>query len=322
VNVLVTGGAGYIGSCFVRALGRARHGAVVLDDLSSGHRDAVPADVPFVLADVRDREVVRKTLREREITAVAHFASRIQVGESVRDPRLYYKDNLAAGIELLESLLDEKVMTFVLSSTAAVYGDPVRLPLDEDHPKHPVNPYGATKLALEGVLASYASAYGLKYAALRYFNASGGEPGVSERHDPETHLIPLVLDAAMGVRPELTVFGDDYDTADGTCVRDYIHVTDLADAHLAALAYLEGGGASVALNLGTGKGCSVHEVVASVERVTGKKVPVKMGARRAGDPPVLVASPARAKTVLGWVAKRSALDDIVRDAFETRFSAR
>jgi len=319
VNVLVTGGAGYIGSHLVRVLHGAGHRVVVVDDLSSGHRDAVPEGVPFVHADVRDRGAVRGALREHRAEAIVHFASRIQVGESVRDPRLYYRDNLAAGIELLESALDEKVGTFVLSSTAAVYGDPLHVPIDEGHRTLPVNPYGATKLALEGVLASYAAAYGLRYAALRYFNACGADGGLQERHDPETHLIPLVLDAAMGARPNLTVFGEDYATPDGTCVRDYIHVADLADAHLAAIAHLRAGGEGGAFNLGTGHGYSVREVILAVERVTGKKVPLVMGERRAGDPPSLVASPDRARRTFGWVAKRSGLDEIVRDAFHARF---
>jgi len=272
-----------------------------------------------VHADVRDAAAVGRALEEHHVEAVFHFASRIQVGESVRDPRLYYRDNLAAGIALLETLLDHEVRAFVLSSTAAVYGDPRYLPIDEAHPTAPVNPYGATKLALEWVLASYSAAYGLKYAALRYFNASGAGDGLSERHDPETHLIPLVLDAAMGARPSLTVFGDDYDTPDGTCVRDYIHVGDLADAHLAALTHLMNGGVSGAFNLGTGAGCSVREVITMVERVTGRKVPIVMGARREGDPPELVAAAKRAKEVLGWVPKRSGLEAIVRDAFVARF---
>jgi len=321
VNVLVTGGAGYIGSHLVHVLKHGEHGVVVVDDLSAGHRDAVPDGVPFVHADVRDASAVRAAIREHSVTAIVHFASRIQVGESVRDPRLYYRDNLVAGIQLLESALDENVRTFVLSSTAAVYGDPEYTPIDEAHRTVPVNPYGATKLALEGVLASYATAYGLRYAALRYFNASGAraDRGLAERHDPETHLIPLVLDAAMGARPSLTVFGEDYATPDGTCVRDYIHVSDLADAHLAALSHLAAGGTSGAWNLGTGKGYSVREVIAAVEQVTGRKVPVEKGARRAGDPPVLVAAPEKARGAFGWVARRSGLLDIVRDAYLARF---
>ena len=317
INVLVTGGAGYIGSHMARVLQKTGHGVVVLDDLSTGHEDTVPPGVTFVKADIRDRARVTRLIREHGVTAVFHFASRIQVGESVRDPRLYWRDNLAASVELLESVLDEGVKRFVLSSTAAVYGDPIRVPIDEEHPQSPVNPYGSTKLALERVLASYSAAYGLGYVALRYFNAAGADvaAGLSERHDPETHLIPLVLDAALGRKP-ITVFGEDYATPDGTCVRDYIHVNDLAEAHLAALAYLDRGGESGAFNLGTGVGHSVREVIACVKRVTGREVPTTMGARRAGDPPVLVASPERAKRLLGWAPRRPSLDEIVRDAWE------
>ena len=224
----------------VRVLLREGHGVVVIDDLSSGHADALPAGVPLVRADVRDGAAVGRALREHGVEAVFHFASRIQVGESVVNPRLYWRDNLAAAVGLLEAVLDAGVKRFILSSTAAVYGDPIRVPLDEEHPTAPVNPYGATKLAIERMLADYARAYGLSYAALRYFNACGADvdAGIGERHDPETHLIPIVLEAALGKRPHVTVFGDDWDTPDGTCVRDYIHVVDLAEAHLAALAYL------------------------------------------------------------------------------------
>jgi UDP-glucose 4-epimerase len=317
MNICVTGGAGYIGSHMVHLLVRTGHEVVVIDDLSAGHADALPSRVPLVRLDVRESAAVAKVLKEHQVTSVLHFASRIQVGESVVNPRLYWRDNLAAGIGLLEAVLDAGVRRFVLSSTAAVYGDPVRVPIDEAHPTDPVNPYGATKLALERVLADYARAYGLSYAALRYFNACGAdaEAGIGERHDPETHLIPIVLEAAQGKRPHVTVFGDDWATPDGTCVRDYIHVVDLAEAHLAALAHLDRGGESGAFNLGTGQGHSVREVIDVVKRVTGRDVPVVMGPRRAGDPPVLVAAPGRAEKVLGWKAKRSSLEAIVRDAW-------
>lgn len=317
MNVCVTGGAGYIGSHMVRALLRDGHEVVVIDDLSAGHADALPQGIPFVRADVRDHAAVTRALRDHAVEAVLHFASRIQVGESVADPRLYWRDNLAAGIGLLEAVLDAGVKRLVLSSTAAVYGDPVRVPLDEDHPTNPVNPYGVTKLAIERLLADYARAYGLSYVALRYFNASGADvgSGLGERHDPETHLIPIVLEAASGKRPHVTVFGDDWPTPDGTCVRDYIHVMDLADAHLAALAHLARGGESGAFNLGTGRGHSVNEVIAAARRVTGREIAVVRGPRRAGDPPELVASAERATRVLGWTAKRASLDEIVRDAW-------
>ena len=317
MNVMVTGGAGYIGSHMVRALLGAGHRVVVLDDLSSGHLDAISPGATFVCADVR-AEAVAETLSKHEIEAVLHFASRIQVGESVTDPRLYFRDNLAAAVTLLERVLDAKVKTFVLSSTAAVYGDPMRTPLDEDHPTVPVNPYGETKLAIERMLASYGRAYGLRYVALRYFNAAGAEPGLAERHHPETHLIPLVLDAALGRRASITVFGDDYPTPDGTCVRDYVHVKDLADAHLAALHHLERGGVSGAFNLGTGQGHSVREVIEVSKEVTGLAIPFVMGARREGDPPTLVAAADRARSVLGWEPKCSSLPRIVEDAWRAR----
>ena len=318
MRVLVTGGAGYIGSHMVRTLRRARHDVVVVDDLSSGHRETVPDDVPFVRADVSDRARVTEALRTHRTEAILHFASRIQVGESVVDPRLYFVGNLGASIALLESALDAGVKEFVLSSTAAVYGDPVRTPIDEDHPTVPVNPYGETKLGSERMLATYARAYGLRYAALRYFNAAGADvdAGLRERHSPETHLIPIVLEAALGRRDQVTVFGTDYDTPDGTCVRDYIHVLDLCDAHLAALDHLARGGESGAFNLGTGVGHSVKEIIDVAARVSGRQVPVVYGPRRAGDPPVLVASVERAARVLGWKARRTALDAIVRDAWQ------
>ena len=318
VRVLVTGGAGYVGSHMVCTLRRAGHEGVVLDDLSGGHRDAVPGDVPFVQADVADRPRVTATLRDHRIAAVLHFASRIQVGESVAAPRLYYKGNLAASIALLESALDAGVDRFVLSSTAAIYGAPKSVPIEEDHPAVPVNPYGETKLATERMLAAYSRAYGLRYAALRYFNAAGAdpaEPHLGERHTPETHLVPLVLETALGARPHVTIFGDDYPTPDGTCLRDYVHVVDLCEAHLAALQYLGQGGESGAFNLGTGQGHSVNEVVEAARHVSGRPIPVVYGPRRDGDPPALVASCARAERVLHWKAKRSSLAQIVEDAW-------
>jgi UDP-glucose 4-epimerase len=273
-----------------------------------------------VQADVADRARVGEVLRSHRAEAVVHFASRIQVGESVTDPRLYYMSNLAASVALLESALDAGVGRFVLSSTAAVYGDPVHVPIDEEHPTAPINPYGETKLAVERMLASYARAYGLRYAALRYFNAAGANvsAGLGERHEPETHLIPIVLDAALGKRAAVTVFGHDYDTPDGTCVRDYVHVMDLCDAHVAALEHLAGGGVGGAFNLGTGEGHSVAEVIEVATRVTGRQIQVERGARRAGDPPRLVASVERAARVLGWRAKRASLEQIVGDAWAAR----
>jgi UDP-glucose 4-epimerase len=317
MRVIVTGGAGYIGSHMVRTLLKAGHAVLIIDDLSTGHAESLPKDVPFAQVDVADRSRVAELLRSHRAEAIVHFASRIQVAESVSNPRLYFTGNLGASIALLESALDTGVSHFVLSSTAAVYGQPEHVPIVEDHPKSPLNPYGETKLAIERMLATYSTAYGLKYAALRYFNAAGADPEgtLAERHVPETHLIPIVLEAAAGKRGPVTVFGTDYDTPDGTCIRDYIHVNDLCDAHLATLDYLVHGGASGAFNLGTGVGHSVKEVITVAERVSGRKVPVVYGPRRPGDPARLVASAARAEKLLGWRARRPALEDIVADAW-------
>ncbi|HRG97175.1 MAG TPA: UDP-glucose 4-epimerase GalE [Polyangiaceae bacterium] len=323
-STLVTGGAGYIGSHMVKTLVAAGRDVVVLDDLSSGHEDAVHPKARFVRGDIRDRAKVSALVREHGVTGVVHFAAKIQVGESMVKPRMYFQDNLVATLALLETLLDEGVGAFILSSTAAVYGDPEYTPIDEAHPKRPVNTYGESKLFIEHALRRYHDAYGLKYAALRYFNASGADPaaGLGERHDPETHLIPLVLDAAAGLRKDIGVFGDDWETRDGTCERDYIHVLDLADAHLAALGHLEAGGGSGAYNLGTGRGTTVSEIIASVERVSGKPVPVVVRPRRDGDPAVLVASAKKALDTFGWQAKRTSLDEIVGDAWAFHQRAR
>jgi UDP-glucose-4-epimerase GalE len=309
--ILVTGGAGYVGSVLVRALAAACRRVVVLDDLSAGHRDAIDPSAAFVQADVRDGGAVARAVADHDVGAVVHFAGRLLVGESVAAPRKYWRDNVVAAADLLDAVLDAGVRTFVFSSSAAVYGDPVRAPIDEDHPTVPTNPYGDTKLAVERMLATYGRAYGLRWVALRYFNAAGAEPdaGLGERHEPETHLVPLALEAAARGR-ELTVFGSDLPTPDGTCVRDYVHVTDLAAAHLAALEREVTG----PVNLGTGAGHSVLEVIRMVERVTGRAVPVRLGARRAGDPPVLVASCERARELLGWRPARR-LEVIVRDAW-------
>ncbi len=316
MRILVTGGAGYIGSHMVHTLARVGHEVVVIDDLSTGHRDAVPAGVDFVKGDVADRAAVGEVLRRARVEAIVHFASRIQVGESVVQPRLYYTGNLAAAIALLETALDAGVKNFVLSSTAAVCRTPARVPIEETDALSPINPYGETKLAIERMLGAYAKAYGLRYAALRYFNAAGADAdaGLGERHDPETHLLPIVLEAALG-RRTLTVFGTDYDTPDGTCIRDYIHVVDLCEAHLAALEHLSRGGEGGAFNLGTGRGASVKEVIEVVERVSGTRVPVTYGPRREGDPPRLVAAADKARRELQWQPKRSSLETIVADAW-------
>jgi len=321
--VLVTGGAGFIGSHMVACLRDAGRDVVVVDDLSSGHREVVPPDVPFVRANVADRDAIDSVLGKHRVDAIIHFAARIQVGESVTAPRLYWTGNVAATTQLLECALDAGVRSFILSSTAAVYGIPERVPILESDPTRPINPYGETKLTIERMLASYTHAYGLRFAALRYFNAAGADASrnLGERHDPETHLIPLVLDAALARREAITVFGRDYDTPDGTCIRDYIHVMDLADAHLAALEYLERGGESGAFNLGTGVGHSVDEVIRACEAVTGREIAVVNGPRREGDPARLVASPRLAQERLGWKATRSSLDRIAADAWEARRSS-
>lgn len=320
MNVLVTGGAGYIGSHMVRTLVDRGHAVLVVDDLSTGHRDAVAKEATFVEGDVGDVASVRPLLEQHRIEAVLHFAGKIRVEESVSDPAKYWKGNVVTSLALLDAVLAAGVRSFVFSSTAAVYGDPVRVPIDEEHPTRPVNPYGDSKLAVERVLAAYGTAHGLRWAALRYFNAAGAnaEAGLGERHDPETHLVPIVLDVALGRREKVALYGTDWPTPDGTCVRDYIHVNDLAEAHLAALEHLARGGESGAFNLGTGRGHSVKEVVDTVRAVTGHAVPAVPAPRRAGDPPELVAAVDRAARVLGWRAARSDLRAIVEDAWRAR----
>ena len=316
MKALVTGGAGYVGSHMVKTLLDAGHEAVVLDDLSTGHRDAVDPRARFVQGDSAQTGEVRALLRDEKIDAVLHFAAKIRVEESVQDPRLYWQKNLVATLALLDAVVDAK-LPFVFSSTAAVYGTPDEVPIPEDHPKRPVSPYGDTKLAIEHALEAYGAAYGLPWAALRYFNAAGADAaaGLGERHEPETHLIPIVLDVAAGKRASVALYGTDWPTPDGTCVRDYVHVLDLAEAHLAAVEHLARGGASGAFNLGTGRGHSVREVVEAARRVSGRPIAVVEAPRRAGDPPSLVAKVDRAREVLGWRARRGDLDAVVGDAW-------
>jgi UDP-glucose 4-epimerase len=300
MRILVTGGAGYVGSHAARTFLHRGHDVWAYDNLSRGHERAAPQG-RLIVGQLSDRERLEGVMRRLDVEAVVHFAAYTYVGESVRDPALYYHNNLAATLSLLDAMRGAGVRRLIFSSTAAVYGLPDRVPITEDAPKRPINPYGRAKLAVEEVLADYASAYGLGYVALRYFNAAGasadGELG--EDHDPETHLIPLVIQAAIGQRPSIEVFGTDYPTADGTCVRDYVHVEDLADAHLLALEAAEPGRGR-AYNLGTGYGNSVREVIEACEEVSGGGVEVRYGPRRPGDPPVLVASPERAIRELGW----------------------
>jgi len=303
--LLVVGGAGYIGSHTVRHLVEAGESVVVLDNLSLGHRAAlVSPGVELVVGDLGDAEVVERVFATHRIGAVLHFAACSIVGESVTEPLQYYTNNVASPLVLLEAMRRHDCRAFILSSTAAVYGNPVQVPMDESHPRQPINPYGWSKFMLEQVMADCEAAWGLRSVALRYFNAAGAAPDaqIGEDHRPETHLIPRVLMAAAGATESLTVFGRDYPTPDGTCIRDYIHVLDLASAHAAALDHLRRGGESLRCNLGTGRGCSVQEIIALTESVTGRPVPVTFGPRRAGDPPTLVANPARAAQALGWTA--------------------
>ena len=300
MNVLVVGGAGYIGSHMVRLLDRAGHRVVVLDNLSLGFREAVTAG-ELVVGDMGDQELVCQTLRDYQIEAVMHFAAFALVGESVERPAKYYQNNVVATLSLLESMRQCNVNRIVFSSTCATYGIPESMPINESTPQKPVNPYGFTKLVIERALEDYAAAYGLGFAALRYFNAAGAAPDgrIGEDHDPESHLIPIVLQVALGQRDQITIFGDDWPTPDGTCVRDYIHVDDLGAAHLKALDHIQPG-QGLKLNLGTGAGFSVRQIIDICREVTGHEIPAVVGPRRPGDPPELVADASLAKQVLGW----------------------
>jgi len=315
--VLVTGGAGYIGSHACKALAQAGYTPVVLDNLSRGHRDAVRWG-PLVTGELADRELVTATLRRFDIAAVMHFAALAYVGESMTRPDLYFRNNVVDSLALLEAMHEVGLRHFVFSSSCATYGVPESVPIREISAQRPVNPYGESKLMVERLLHWYGAAYGFSYAALRYFNAAGADPEgeIGENHDPETHLVPLVLLAALGRRPQVDIYGTDYPTPDGSAIRDYIHVTDLADAHVRALRHLERGGAGTALNLATGRGYSVREVIAAAERVTGRPVPRHEAPRRPGDPPVLVADATLAREVLDWVPHHSDLDTIIATAWK------
>jgi UDP-glucose 4-epimerase len=316
MRVLVTGGAGYIGSHMVKLLVESGAQVTVVDDLSTGHADAVRGR-DFVRGDVADVTFTKNLLEQKQIEAVVHFAACSLVGESVADPLKYYRRNVGGTAGLVEAMRQAKVTRLVFSSTAAVYGDPVRTPIDEAHPTQPVNPYGSSKLAIERMLAECSSAYGIGAVVLRYFNAAGADPSgeLGERHDPETHLIPLVLQAACGRRPSISVFGNDWPTRDGTCVRDYIHVSDLCVAHQLALDWLAAGGRYECFNLGNGEGATVLEVIEAARRVTGRTIKMVQAQRRAGDPPSLVADASKARRVLGWQPARADIEGIVRDAW-------
>ncbi len=313
MRVLVTGGAGYIGSHAVRELAARGHEVVIYDNLSTGYK-FLARGFQIIEGDVRDSSQLHSALRGAD--AVMHFAAHACVGESVQNPRKYFDNNVLGGLTLLNAALNTGVRTFIFSSTCAVYGLPERVPIPEDNPRRPVSPYGTSKLFFEHALEAYAEAYGLRYVALRYFNAAGAHASgeIGEAHNPETHLIPLALEAARGHGTVLEIYGMDYPTPDGTCVRDYIHVSDLAEAHVLALDYLQARGASAAVNLGTGTGYSVKEVLSAVERITGRSVPQRVVGRRAGDPAALVADSARGQAMLHWRPTRS-LDDIVESAW-------
>ena len=312
---MVTGGAGFIGSHACKALRRAGILPVAYDNLSTGHAQSVRFG-PLVQGDVRDRATLADAMRTHHVDAVIHFAASAYVGESVQDPAKYYDNNVGGMMSLLAAAQDAGVARVVFSSSCATYGQPDRLPIAEDAAQAPINPYGRTKLICEQILRDYGPAYDLRYVALRYFNAAGAdaEGELGEKHDPETHLIPLAMLAAAGAIPALGIFGTDYATADGTCVRDYIHVGDLARAHVLAVQYLMDGGASTALNLGSGNGLSVRQIIEAIERFTGKNLPVREEPRRAGDPPVLTADPSLAASVLGFRTELSDIDTIVRHA--------
>lgn len=318
MNVLVVGGAGYIGSHCVRQLAAAGHRPVVLDNLVYGHRKAVAPEIAFHQADLGDAETLKRILKDEKIELVMHFAAYCYVGESVTDPLKYYFNNLSATLQLLKGMLESGVKKFVFSSTCATYGVPATLPIVETMPQAPINPYGQTKLDVENALKAVAHAHGLSFAAFRYFNAAGASEDavIGEDHDPETHLIPLAIDAAIGVRPSLQLFGTDYPTPDGTCLRDYVHVDDLSRAHIAVFPKLEQPGTGLFYNLGTGKPSSNREVIRAVERATGKKVPVIESPRRPGDPPALYADSRKAQTELGWKIKFPDIDSIVATAWK------
>ena len=317
MKVLVTGGAGYIGSHACKALAKAGHVPVVYDNLVYGHREAVRWG-PLVEGDIGDRSCLDATIREHRPEAVMHFAGYAYVGESVSDPGKYYRNNVAGSLTLLEAMRDHGIGRLVFSSTCATYGLPQYTPMDEHHPQQPINPYGASKLMVERMIGDFAGAHGLRAISLRYFNAAGADPDgeIGEDHSPETHLIPLALAAALGSIPQLTIFGDDYGTDDGTCIRDYVHVSDLAQAHVLAVEGLAGTSPGLrAFNLGNGSGYSVKQVVSAVERVTGHRVPLRIGSRRSGDPARLVSASDCARKELGWQPRIAGLDEIIATAW-------
>jgi UDP-glucose 4-epimerase len=314
MRILVTGGAGYIGSVVVERLLAAGHDAVVYDNLSQGHRESVLSGSEFIQGEILDRPALESALTRHKIEGVIHMAASALVGESCQNPAKYYSNNLVTSLALLEAMRATGVSRLVLSSTAAVYGEPEKPLIEESDPTHPTNPYGETKLSFERACRWYEQAYGMRFVSLRYFNAAGATKLCGERHDPETHLIPIILQAAAGQRPHVEIFGDDYPTLDGTCVRDYIHVSDLAHAHVLALDYLKR--SSGIFNLGCGGGHSVKQVIAAARKVTGSEIAVRVGPRRSGDPAVLVASSEKIKREMGWTPEEQDLEIIVASAWE------
>tara|TARA_B110000003_G_scaffold129903_1_gene131926 strand:- start:16130 stop:17101 length:972 start_codon:yes stop_codon:yes gene_type:complete len=317
MKVLVTGGAGYIGSHMLKALQGQNHEAVCFDNLSTGHRDLVCCD-NFIEGDLANKSLLSDIFANNNFDAVIHFAASSQVGESINQPDKYYRNNITNTQNLLDVMIQNNVKKIVFSSTAAIFGNPQYIPINEDHSCNPINPYGRSKLLIEHMLADYDVAYDLKSVALRYFNAAGADSSglIGERHIPETHLIPLVLQAASGRKKDITIFGNDYSTNDGTCVRDYIHVSDLCDAHILSLNWLEKGGSSKRYNLGNGNGFSVNDVVKTAKKVTGNSIAVIKSSRRAGDPEILVADSKLIKKELGWNPKHEELGDIITDAWK------
>ena len=314
--ILVTGGAGYIGSAVVEDLQAQDKTIVVLDNLVYGHRQAVDREIPFYEGNIGDKELVEKIIQTHEISACMHFSAFAYVGESVEKPQKYYENNFVQTLHLLDCLIENNIKNFIFSSTCATYGEPQKVPIDENHPQNPVNPYGMTKFMVEKVLQDYERAYGLKYVALRYFNACGATGKCGEDHDPETHLIPLILFAAQEKREFISIFGDDYPTPDGTAIRDYIHISDLSQAHLLALDYLRKGGASQFINLGNGTGFSVMEVIEAARKITGKPIESRIAPRRAGDPSRLVADAKKAREVLGWKPEFPDIESIIESAWK------
>ena len=317
MRILVTGGAGYVGSHVVWDLVAAGHEPVVIDTLSRGHAQAVPSGVSLLQIDLADKEALSDVFERFRPQAVMHFAGSSLVGESMKHPELYFRNNLSNGLQLLACMVEHKVDKMVFSSSAAVYGEPEEVPITEEHPKAPTSPYGESKLFFESMLRRFDYAYGLRSVSLRYFNAAGAHPSgrIGEDHTPETHLIPIILQTALGKREELSIFGTDYPTEDGTCIRDYVHVCDLSSAHILALQFLDDGGRSEVFNLGNGQGFSVQQILSVAEKVVGKPIPTRRAERRPGDPAVLVASAQKAIDVLGWRPSFTDIDRIVESAW-------